>query len=239
VEESPRTLSLQDLADPHDLDMQKGLRRMHLHAHRMLLDAERALAGPLDASTAAELEASEGELDRLWLLLLKQHNMLVRDVSFGKRNGVTAEDSTAFVLVARDLERAGDYANRIAAAAAQVRAAGCGPEAVARLRSALREAARLLDAAMGAVQRRDAAIGNRTVVEVGALLATTRGGLLAVMAGPEGCGRAPTEPMSLGCWTALESIERVALYAKSIAEVAINVAMATGQPERADAARAG
>lgn len=211
VDEGASALTLQDVAETRNFNVPKAVRVMHLHARRML-----QLAGaPPTEQGRAELQRSEAELDRLLLFLLKQHNLLMRDLAFGASTGIRAEDSLAYLLVAQGLERVGDYALRIAG-----RPEGARAEAELAARSA--QAAQCIDAAMTAFYRQDARLAHDAILATRALAhvpaASTDGA----------CG---------GCLVTLsnaEHFERVGLYAKSIAEVAMN--HAAGQAARGSGA---
>ncbi|MFA5861726.1 MAG: PhoU domain-containing protein [Candidatus Thermoplasmatota archaeon] len=226
VDESTGSLTLQDLADPQDLEVRKAVRMMQLHAHRMLNASRRLIERPDDATAQIELDGSETELDRLHLLLVKQHNRFLTDLNFGERAGIPPGEALGYLLVALYLERIGDYAQRVAQAA---------PDLV-RLRdtaglnhilAAADIARKCVEDAGSAFQKKDAALANATIrlaASLGHLARTAPEDFARSLRRP---GGPPTCELCFGLNDTFEFLERIGLYAKSIAEVALNHAYAT------------
>lgn len=215
MEETAQGLVLQDLSDTEDLNVHKVLRLMHLNAHRMLLDAERAFGGGA-AEALAAMERKEAELDRLLMLLLKQHTLLLRSRRFGAETGVGAEESVGYVLVAQALERVGDYATRIAGAVAAAGSRSADCPVAGKVREVLRDAAVLLEDATSAFERRDLVLANKVIARAAAASDAARNLALHLR---------PSPGVTVECYTVLLATERIALYAKGIGEAAINRAM--------------
>lgn len=222
VEETDDQLVVQDLEDPHELDMARSLRMMHLHAQRMLEEARTVVASPSDASLGPEMERCEAELDRLLILLIKHHNLQLQDRSYGRTGGFRPEESLYVILVAQYLERVGDYADRVAKAGLTLDPSGSG--AVNReLAQDAEEASTLVERAFEAFiqDREDQA--NAVVEDALDFVERVR------CAGPERIDRRrssdPDAEKIRALFTLSEAVERIALYGKSLAEFSIDKAL--------------
>lgn len=227
VDEAPGRITLQDLSDPRDFNMEKGLRRMHLLAHQMLSIAGRR---PLDADALADIQRHEAELDRLHTLLLKQHNVLLRRGDLGPGAAIPASDALAHMFVAQFLERVGDYARRIA-----LQLTGdlqVSPALHARVSQRLDEARRLIDDAYKAFLHRDVGLANAVIARTSRTAQHLDTPTFIDIAPPGAAPVTVTAERCGGCiatFIVLEDANRVLLYAKSISEIAINRALANEQ----------
>lgn len=219
VEGGPGTLLLQDLLDPTEFDATKGLRRMHLEARAMLAEATRIVTSPPTPGALAALERHENEIDRMRFLLLKQQNRMTRDLSYAKGSPITLEESLNHVLVGEYLERVGDYALRIAHWAD---AGGrlTGAVETDRARGVTTLVTKALDDAMASFHRKEEPLAHGTVELIDKIRHLTQEVLPMVVSAPKattgGCGTCIAYVHVFECY------ERIGLYAKSIAEVAIN-----------------
>lgn len=228
VERTRDHFTLQDLLDPMEFNARKGIQRLHYEARAMLLDACRSVTGEPGAPTLETLERRDDELDRILFILVKQQNLLMRDLSFSERVGIPLEESLNYLQVAQYLERVGDYAVRLA------RYHELGPRLrsgshAAQVRAACDLAVKTVDDAVAAFQRRDVQLAHETIrlcLKVGQLAAAVPLELVSSPARPKVL---PTCQLCLAFSHVFESFERVGLYAKSIAEVAINQAMSQSQ----------
>lgn len=221
VDENASTITLQDLADPQEFNMHNGLRLMHYNARRMLEEVAGSLAAQRPtAPLPVDLMRCEAELDRLLLLILKQHNRFLRDLRFSAATGLQPEESLHHVLVAQYLERVGDYALRLAEA---TRAPG-NAHLASQLHAATTLAIKCVDDSVTAFFRRSARLANATIGLSQRLSelsrATPRDAMLASGPTPLGCDEC------LGLAHAFECLDRIGRYAKSISEVAFNQAFA-------------
>jgi phosphate uptake regulator len=120
VEETSHTILVRDLLDASDLSLSKGVHRMHIIARNMHENAM-AILGKYDADIAQEIISRDDEVDRLFWLISKQHNMILRDPSFTDRLGATPPEAKDYLMVARSIERIADHATKIVRSAYNVR----------------------------------------------------------------------------------------------------------------------
>jgi phosphate uptake regulator len=113
VDESPNSITFNDLLDASDFSLAKGIRRMHIIAKNMHQNAMSVFEDS-DHDLVNDIENRDDEVDRLYWLVAKQHNLVLKDASFADRIGATPQEATDFLLVARSLERIADHATRIA-----------------------------------------------------------------------------------------------------------------------------
>ncbi|MFP4545320.1 MAG: PhoU domain-containing protein, partial [Methanomassiliicoccales archaeon] len=113
VDEAAQSITLADLLNASDFSLGKGLRRMHIIARSMHQTAISVLKSH-DEETVKEVKDRDDEVDRLYWLVAKQHNCVLKDASFADSIGATPQEATGHLLIARSLERIADHATRIA-----------------------------------------------------------------------------------------------------------------------------
>lgn len=228
VEEHPSLVVLQDLADPTDFNMDKGLRRMHLLVLQILSNACAIIAsGSESDATLRETLRHEAELDRLLILLMKQHNVLLQESRFGAATGVAPSESLSFMFVAQFLERIGDYAIRISQSCHFLAQEPSAPVA-SRVGAGLAEARELVDIAVRAFHSRDVALANDVIARALAFSPSSgTNDMFDVFTAPRSQPQLHSCVRCIKFFSLIESIERIGLYAKSIAETAINRTMAS------------
>lgn len=229
VEEQPSLVVIQDLADASDFNMDKGIRRMHLLVLQIMSNACAIIASGADSDhTLRDTLRHESELDRLLILLMKQHNVLLQESRFGAATGVAPGESLSFMFVAQFLERIGDYAIRISQSCQVLAQEPSAPVSV-RVGAGLSEARDLVDAAVRAFHARDVALANDVIARVAAFSPSSgTSDMFDVFTSPRSQPQLHSCVRCIKFFSLIESIERISLYAKSIAETAINRAMASG-----------
>lgn len=226
VDETPSRLVVQDLADPGDFSMDKGLRRMQLLVLQLLSNAHRIAGGDSEKDVLLrESGRYESELDRLLILLLKQHNLLVQRGEFRPSNAVGACESLWFMFIAQFLERVGDYAMRVTHSCHFITEQP-HPEVMRRLQDGLGQTRAMVEDAIKAFNGKDARLANQ-VIERATRFAPTMGSsdMFDAFTAPRSQPQVNSCHRCIRFFGVLESVERIALYAKSIAEVAINRCM--------------
>jgi len=212
IEESSNTMVLRDLLDSSDFSMVKGIKRMHMITRDMHQDAIGVL-NSRNREVAEDVESRDQEVDKLYWMISKQYNQVIRDVFFADKMGVSAIEAQGYLLVARSLERVADHAGRIAANAAKVREKeGLAPKIMAM--SA--EVIKLLDDAVGSFNQNNFDNANE-VVNRAHLLSRNIENLsqeVLLMKG-EATNIVPLAYI-------VDSIERTRAYASDIGEAAIN-----------------
>lgn len=216
VDESGDTLVVQDLLDPAHLPLRKGVQRMYFITRSMHQDAVTALLDG-DADLARDVAGRDDDVDRLFWMVTKQVNLVLQDVREGDRIGATPSEGLDYLLVARNLERIGDHATRIAAQTHEL-----GPDALTPLHEDIRggsaRALEALEAAYRAFEAGDTDRANQAIADVHDMEPAYESLLERGVTLP---GRDAVHFAYV-----LESLVRTASYATDIAEVAINHAVA-------------
>ncbi|MBI4392917.1 MAG: hypothetical protein HY556_03835 [Euryarchaeota archaeon] len=221
VEETPGRVVLQDLSGTRDFNMEKGLRRMQLLVLQMLTNIGRLVEGGGE-TVLSETNRYESELDRILLLLLKQYSVCLKRGEFPPSAIESGPGGLHAILAAHYLERIGDYAMRLCSYSHFL-----SQEPAAPVNDVIRASVADLRVIVGDANKAfndcDATLANDVVRKALTFApATGRDSMFDVFTSPR------SQPQLYSCvrcikfFTLLESIERIALYAKSIAETAIN-----------------
>jgi len=112
LEESPNSMTLQDLVGVSEMDLRKTLTRMHRIARLMFDDALRALEGR-DPRLAGDVADRDDEVDRLLWMVSKQMHALLEQPRLAARLDVAPAGALNYYLVARTIERMADHATKI------------------------------------------------------------------------------------------------------------------------------
>lgn len=213
VEETDTAVVLEDLLDPQDFDLLRGLKRIHVLVRGMVHDALGAVRSR-DAKVIEDVRRRDDEVDRLYWLVLKQYYLILGDPLLGVRLGLDPKRALGKLLAARLLERIGDHAELIGVRGLALDVKRVPPDLLEKTQELGGAAVRIMDGAFQALLARDAAAADHAIEETRALRdlqqlviarATTLEGRVGV-------------PLAL----LLESIDRISAYATGIAEMAIN-----------------
>ena len=148
LEETSDRVVIRDLLDSSDLSIYNAVTRMRLIALSMLSDAVTALAAD-DEDLAADVIERDDDLDRLYLMVSRIFRATLRNPRAAGELGVSREVCFDYHSSARQLERIGDHATKIAHLAGNL---GELPEAVVDALEELRgDAADVIDTAMDAL----------------------------------------------------------------------------------------
>lgn len=113
IEEGQNTIIMRNLLDASTFSLAKGIRRMHVIARDMHVEAIESLrTGSIEA--AAEVKSRDDEVDKLYWMIAKQYNLALRDFSLAEKMQIRPQEALGYLLVARSLERIADHAARIA-----------------------------------------------------------------------------------------------------------------------------
>jgi len=115
VEETAKSVVIQDLLNPTELPVKKALRRIHLIVESMHMDAIKSLIKD-DADLANDVIQRDGDVDRLYLLIIKRLKKMTES-PYIEGSDVSTEDGLEYYLAASSLERIADHAHKIAKSA--------------------------------------------------------------------------------------------------------------------------
>jgi phosphate uptake regulator len=109
VEESPQMIVLRDILSPSELPMEKALLRMVNISKKMFSDSLAAIEHS-DAGAREPMQQMERDIDRLWRLMARKHNMFLRLPASAEAEGITLPRASLYFLTARITERVSDHA---------------------------------------------------------------------------------------------------------------------------------
>jgi phosphate uptake regulator len=148
LEETGESVVVRDLLDSSDLSIDNAVTRMRLIALSMLDDAVAALTED-DDDLAADVIARDDDVDRLYLMVSRIFRATLRDPGAAAALGLPRETCFDYHAAARQLERVGDHATKIAHLTRNVETPP--PEVAEALEELHAEARAVIDTAMDAL----------------------------------------------------------------------------------------
>ena len=113
LEETKTEIVIRDLLDSSELSIHNAVTRMRLIAVSMLEDALLALR-ELDRDLAADVIQRDDDVDRLWMVVSRIFRATLRTPKASEELGLPREVCFDYHSSARQLERIGDHATKIA-----------------------------------------------------------------------------------------------------------------------------
>jgi len=113
LEETKGEIVIRDLLDSSELSIHNAVTRMRLIASSMLEDALLALRD-LDRDLAADIIQRDDDVDRLWMVVSRIFRATLRTPKASEELGLPREVCFDYHSSARQLERIGDHATKIA-----------------------------------------------------------------------------------------------------------------------------
>jgi phosphate uptake regulator len=198
VEETAKSVVIQDFLSPKELQVKKSIRRMHLIVESMLADAIKSLLKD-DIDLANDVIVRDRDVDRHYLLTLKRLQAMVK-TPFAEASDIA------------------DHGTKIARCVLTL-AGGLVPEEV---RNSINEASALsnniIQLAMDALSKLDPKLAEEAI--------SAKSRQLPILKRLEEMTLDLNAHVALPTYCIVNSIDRVADYGMNIAEVAINLAVA-------------
>jgi phosphate uptake regulator len=221
LEETSEAVVLQDVVGSNPLPIPQVIRRMHQMVRAMQADSMAAFRGQ-DAAIARDVVERDWEVDRLHWFVQKQVTTALRDARTLTSLGLTLPECATYLQVSRVMERIADHAVRIANTVAVFGKERPPDSVVSELEGLATRASSALAMALDALEGRQVEKANE-VVDDAERLAREREKVLRELATKRG-------RVAVGLAYVLESLERSALYAADLAEIAINHAVENAEP---------
>lgn len=215
AETSAESILLRDFLDPLEFNAKQGLKRMQTEVHAMLEISRRLVLSEKGAPDIGTLHRHGKELESLKLILLKQHNLMMRDFRIAPKVGIPMEEALNYLLVAQHLGRIGVFTAQLGENRGFTPDFE-GTELSPQIQEACALAVRAIDDAMSAFFKRDTRLAHDTIRLHGELQRIRK------MA-PLDLALSPAELCRIHVFIFLE---RIGFYARGIAEVAINQSIA-------------
>ena len=216
LEETADSVVLQDVVGSNPLPIPSVIRRMHQMVRAMQTDAMAAFK-LRDSSIAKDVVERDWEVDRLHWFVQKQVTTALRDARVLASLSLTLPECATYLLASRTLERVADHGVRIADTVAMLGKEEPPGPVVDQLERLHATAAACLSDALDALETKDVDRAN-AVIDSAQQVTRERQKILREVATKRG-------RLAVSLAYVLESLERSALYATDIAEIAINHAV--------------
>jgi len=217
VEETDNSIIIKDLLKPAELPFNSTIKRMHIIVKSMHEDAISGLKTG-NQKIAQEILIRDNDVDRLHWLVVRQHNMILQNVSLVKKMDITITLASTYFIISRIIERMGDHVVRIAKNAVYLANINLEQKLADKILSASDLALDIFNKSIGSFFRKDIQASNKNIESVKKLetlckeinnLASNQNGRIAISIG-----------------YIVESIRRIGEYAEDISEIAINYLIA-------------
>ena len=216
IEETSNSIVLHDLSDPMELPQQKCVRRMHIIAKSMHIDAMKSLEKG-DIELARDVIDRDAEIDRLYWMVIKQYNLILKDRYLAEKMNINVYDGMDYAVSARGIERIGDHAEKIARNTLLLADSDIKMKEYSDIENASNAAIEIFDRAIEALFLKNIKTANDVI---------DRGNELVRSCEKMRARIDSSIPIELVAkTTVIDSITRTTMYSMDIAEIAINGAM--------------
>ncbi len=219
VEETAKSVVIQDFISPNELQIKKSIRRMHLIIEAMHADAIKSLLKE-DIDLANDVIIRDRDIDRHYLLVLKRLQAMVK-TPFAESSDINASESLEYYLTAVSLERIADHATRIAHCVLTLSGGSVPTEILESISEASQLSNDIMQLAMDALSKLDPKLAEKAI--------ETKNSQIPILRRVEAMALDLDAHAALPLNCIVTSIDRVADYSINIAEVAINLAVAKSE----------
>ena len=168
VEETDSQVIIKDILNPAEMPFDRTIKRMHIIVKGMHEDIMTAIQRN-DKKLAEDVLIRDNEIDRLNWLVARQHNIILQNVSFAEKMGITVELATTSFLISRIIERIGDHVIRIAQNAVNITDKKTDKAILEKLLSSSQLALEIFNKSITSFLRRDIKAANETIDSVSKL----------------------------------------------------------------------
>jgi phosphate uptake regulator len=213
IDESMNSITVKDLLDASDFSIVKGVKRMYIISKGMFHDSLNSFKDK-EEELADDIETRDNDVDKLYWLISKQFNLVLRDVFFADKMGIKSQEALNFLFVARSIERIADHASRISQNAKKSKDKTSIDDKIIEIGNLI---IKLFDSAINSMYRKDLINSHQIVarsLEIHAKLERIREELLLLK-------KLKIETIVTTVYI-IDSLDRIRGYAEDIAETAIN-----------------
>jgi phosphate uptake regulator len=165
VEETDTKIVIKDILNPAEMPFDRTIKRMHIIVKGMHEDTMAAIQRN-DKSLAEDVLLRDNEVDRLHWLVARQHNIILQNVSFAEKMGITTELAMTSFLISRILERIGDHVIKIAKNAIILTNKKIDESVIEKLNYSSNLALDIFNKSISSFIRRDVKLANQTIESV-------------------------------------------------------------------------
>jgi len=216
IEESSNCVVIQDLLNPNELHIKKGIHRMFLIAGSMQKDAIRALKN-VDYDLALDVSQRDDEVDRLCLLISKQFRSVLCGGKMPDSSETSIEEYHDFRMAASPIERIADHSQRIANVASKIQEPVREDvmEVIENLSNTYME---LVQQAVDALYNADASLANNVIDSIDGVRLRVKELHASIL-------KLESYEIMISLGMIVDSLSRIGDLGSNIAEIAINSAI--------------
>lgn len=216
-EETDRTIVIKDLLNPGEMPFENTIRRMYVIVDGMEKDAIFALKSR-DSDLAKDVVIRDRDVNRLYWLIARQYNLLLRNVSLSHEMNMDVEQALNYLQISRVIERAGDQVVKIAENVQSLMYISMERKLMDSIEILARESLDIFKASVQSFFRKDIKLSNDTLTRVEEFgnLCDEKSHTLFDMGSPG--------VVSIGY--IIENLKRVGEYSGVISETTINYLVA-------------
>ncbi|AKB54110.1 toxin-antitoxin system, toxin component [Methanosarcina sp. A14] len=216
TEENSNCVVIQDLLNPNELPIKKGVQRMFLIAVSMQKDAVRAFK-TIDHDLALDVSHRDDEVDRLYLLISKQFRSILCEGGMPSNTETSIEEYHEFRMAASPLERIADHAQKIANTALKLQEPVNDKvmEEIDKLNAAYTE---LVKQSVEALFETNISLANQVIDNVDNMRAWVEELHESIL-------KLKSNEIMISLGTVVDSLSRIGDLSSNIAEIAINMAI--------------
>jgi len=213
VEETDTKIVIKDILNPAEMPFERTIKRMHIIVKGMHEDIMTAIKRN-DKKLAEDVLIRDNEVDRLHWLVARQHNIILQNVSFAEKMGITIELAATSFLISRIIERIGDHVIRIAKNAVNITDKKIDENIIEKMQASSSLSLEIFNQSITSFLRRNVKTANETIENVSRLETKCKeiNKLILKQKGEH--------VISIGY--VVESIRRIGEYSSDISESVIN-----------------
>lgn len=213
VEETDTCITIKDLLNPAEMPFERSIRRMYMIARGMHRDAISILRNR-NKMLAEDISHRDNDVDKLYWLIARQHNMVSININLARKMGVGTERVVNYFLISRIIERIADHAVRIARNIVNLVDEKVDKKIITAIESASALALEIFDESIKAFIKEDMRLANRNIESLTKLTSICEKIIRLALREKSAVA------VSIGYIT--ESIRRTGEYAADISECVIN-----------------
>jgi len=225
VEESAGEIVLKSFLKYEDFTLHDAIRSMSKIILSMQEDAITSL-DKRDPNLAADVVERDNEIDRFYLLIVRQLKAAMNDSELAKKIGVDRQrDSLGHRIIVKSMERIGDHVENIAERS-KAMTSQVGDKSLDSIKAIGISTKDIFNKTLASLSDRNIEKANEAIEDAKSLTKKVEVANERILAEERG------STAKIPALSTLESLERIAKYCEDIAEVTINMGiMAAGEPD--------
>jgi phosphate uptake regulator len=157
MEETDNSIILKDLLNPIEMPFNTTIKRMYIIVKSMYEDSINGLMKG-NKNIQEEILLRDNDVDRLYWLVARQHNIILQNVNLSEKMGITIRMGLAYFLISKKIERMGDHVVKIAQNVAQIADSTLDENIMIKIQSASNLALDIFNKSIGAFFRKDISV---------------------------------------------------------------------------------